>query len=45
MNPLCNRHAGGLHVSWAHIIAQLLYIFGHYVEGNGHEALRSHPRY
>lgn len=46
MNPFRNRHQRRvLHVTWAHVIAQLLHIFGHYVEGDGHKALRSHPCY
>lgn len=46
MNPFCSGHQRGvLHVAWAHIIAQLLHIFSHDVEGNGDKALRSYPRY
>lgn len=44
VEPLCPRLQGGaLQGRGANVVAQLVQIFGHHVEGNGHKALGSHP--
>lgn len=44
VHPLCQRPQGRvLHVARGHVVAQLLHVLGHYVEGDGHKALRAHP--